>query len=99
MRVLSVAVCVFMVLGLVAASVAVAPVAMAAEGQEIEDEMQSALDRAEAYLDGIDVEPMKAGMAALADVFTGLLSGAPAIVMITLAFAGLFMVLRKVLGR
>ena len=99
MRFLLCCLTVFVVVMLVCGIVGMSPVAYAAEQEEIEGEMQGALERAEEYLDGIEIEPMKEGMAALGDMFTGLLSGAPAILMVTIAFSGLFMVLRKVLGR
>ena len=73
--------------------------AMAAEQEEVESQMDSAIERAEAYLDSIDVEEIKEQFQSMGDFFDMLLSGAPGIVMAVLAFGLLFMVLRKVLGR
>jgi len=72
---------------------------MAAEQEEIESQMDSAIERAEAYLDSIDVGEIKAQFESMGDFFNMLLSGAPAVVMGVLAFVLLFFVLRKVLGR
>ena len=76
-----------------------APMAFAAEAEEMEEAMGSAIDRAEAYLDSIDVGEIKAQFESMGEFWQALLGGAPAIVMAVLAFVLLFMVLRKVLGR
>ena len=77
-----------------------APVgAYAADEAEMEDAMDSAIERAEAYLDSIDVAEIKAQFESMGQLWQALLGGAPAIVMVVLAFALLFLVLRKVLGR
>ena len=73
--------------------------AMAVEQDEIESQMDSAIERAEAYLDSIDVGEIKAQFESMGDFFSMLLSGAPAVVVGVLAFVLLFFVLRKVLGR
>ena len=74
------------------------PVA-AADQAEMEDAMDSAIERAEAYLDSIDVGEIKAQFESMGEFWQALIGGAPAVVMAVIAFVLLFMVLRKVLGR
>ena len=76
-----------------------APVAFAAEADEMETAMESAIEKAEAYLDSINVAEIKAQFEGMGEFWQALLGGAPAIVMAVIAFVLLFMVLRKVLGR
>ena len=91
-RIGAVLVAVFFVLG-------TATAASAAEAEEMEGAMESAIERAEAYLDSIDVGEIKAQFESMGEFFQALIGGAPAVVMAVLAFLLLFMVLRKVLGR
>jgi len=73
--------------------------AYAAGPEDIESEMDSAIERAEAYLDSIDVSEIKAQFESMGEFWQMVLGGAPTILMVVVGFALLFFVLRKVLGR
>lgn len=76
------------------------PAALAVDdGQDIEGEMSDALDRAEAYLDAVDVDSVRNAMQGMRDIIMVPFAGIPVILVVTLAFAVLMPVVRKALGR